>query len=342
MNASHIPLSNAAEPHAELPRGDRIAEQNRENGYFQCWYPMALSTEVAAGQVVSREFLNGRVIVFRGQNGEPAVMSAFCRHLGADLALGTVIGNEVRCVYHHWSYDQRGACVKIAAGDPPPAAARLFRFPTAERYGIIWAFNGTEPLYDVPDIGVPEDSLVLRAKEKEVLPVEPYVPFSNALDLQHLRVIHELEVVKSPDSLDTRGYSIEYDIEFIMPMMGRGQQRIKMFGCNTIIITQQFMARTVHMGSFGRILPGGRTAMYNFMATPKSQGRPGEDQMVQSVLSAAESFGDRLQDEDRGVMHSVSFRRDCLSASDRFLAAYLQFAQNFPRSKVACDMLALR
>jgi hypothetical protein len=44
MNANHIPLSNAAEPHAELPRGDRIAEQNRENGYFQCWYPMALST----------------------------------------------------------------------------------------------------------------------------------------------------------------------------------------------------------------------------------------------------------------------------------------------------------
>jgi nitrite reductase/ring-hydroxylating ferredoxin subunit len=333
---------HALNPGVAQPRGERIAEQNPENGYFQCWYPLALSSEVAVGQVVSREFMNGRVIVFRGHDGQASVLSAFCRHLGADLALGRVVENEIRCVYHHWSYNQAGACSKIAAGDPLPPQARLFRFPTAEKYGIIWAFNGTEPLYEVPEIGVPESTLTLRVKEKEELPVEPYVPYSNALDLQHLRVIHDLEITRLPASLDIRGHVIEYDIEFVAPMLGAGRQHVKMYGANTIIISQEFMARTVHMGSFGRILPRGRSMIYNFVATPRSQGRAGEDEMIEQVLSAADSFADRLQDEDRGVMHSVSFRRDCLSASDRFLGAYLQFAQQFPRSSVACDMIALR
>jgi nitrite reductase/ring-hydroxylating ferredoxin subunit len=324
---------------AQFQRGERIAIQNAENGYFQCWYPLAVSSEVAPGQVVGREFLNGRVVVFRGQDGVPHVMSAFCRHLGADLALASVVGNDLRCVYHHWTYDAGGACVRTAAGDPPPRNARLFRFPTAEKYGLIWAFNGLEPLYDVPDCGLPESDLVVRAKEKEVLPVEPYVPFSNALDLQHLKVVHQLEIIKLPEKFDTGGQMIEYDIEFIAPMLGRGVQHVKMYGANSIIIRQAFMGREVYMMSFGRIAPGGRTVLYNVVATRKSSGKPGEDQMIAQILNGAEQFGDRLQDEDRPVMHTMSFRRDCLSASDTFMAAYLRFVQASPRTNVACDMV---
>ena len=43
-------------------------------------------------------------------------------------------------------------------GDPPPPAARLFRFPTAERYGLIWAFNGEQPLFEIPGSACPTTS----------------------------------------------------------------------------------------------------------------------------------------------------------------------------------------
>jgi hypothetical protein len=229
--------------------------------------------------------------------------------------------------------------VRTAAGDAPPKAARLFRFPTAERWGIIWAFNGETPLYEVPDLGAPEDSLVVRAKEKEVLPVEPYVPFSNALDLQHLRVIHQLDIAKLPERFEDSGHKIHYEVEFIAPMLGRSRQTVTMYGANCIVLSQKFMNRTVYMASCGRIVPGGSTVIYNIVATPKSSGKPGESQMLEQVLNAAEAFGDRLQDEDREVMHTMSFRRDCLSASDHFMGAYLRFTGAFPRSSVACDMV---
>lgn len=332
-------VADATDP-SHYRRGERIPEQNAVNGYFQCWYPIALSSELAPGQVVGREFMNGRVVAFRDSRGEPHVMSAFCRHLGADLALATVVGDELRCAYHHWSYDGRGRCVRIAAGDAAPQAARLFRFPTAEKYGLIWAFNGLEPLYEVPDAGLPEDRLVVRSREKEILPVEPYVPFSNALDIQHLRVVHGLEIIKAPARLDASGLLLEYDIEFVAPMLGRGVQHVKMYGANSIIIRQQFMGREVYMMSFGRILPGGRTLIYASVATEKSQGRPGEEQMIAQILAGAEQFGDRLVDEDRPVMQSMGFRRDCLSTSDQFLGAYLRYAQGFPRTSIACDLVA--
>ena len=340
MAANAPAAGQPTDPHAPMPRGERIPVQNAENGYFQCWYPIALASEVGPGQVVGREFLNGRVVAFRGQDGVPHVMSAFCRHLGADLALASVVGNELRCVYHHWSYDGAGSCVRTAAGDPPPRNAQLFHFPTAEKYGLLWAFNGTEPLYEVPECGLPESELVVRAKEKETLPVEPYVPFSNSLDLQHLKVVHQLEIVKLPEKLDTGGSMIEYNIEFVAPMMGRGVQHVRMYGANSIIIRQMFMGREVYMMSFGRVLPGGRTVLYNVVATRKSSGKPGEDQMIVQILNGVEQFGDRLIDEDRPVMQTMSFRRDCLSASDTFMAAYLRFIQSSPRTNVACDMIA--
>jgi hypothetical protein len=36
------------------------------DAYHQCWYPVAMSREVAAGKVIFKEFLDGRIVVWRG------------------------------------------------------------------------------------------------------------------------------------------------------------------------------------------------------------------------------------------------------------------------------------
>src|SRR3546814_20071534 len=56
--------------------------------------------------------------------------------LGADLSNGTVDGDCLRCPFHHWTYDGSGRCVSTGIGDPPPPGARLFTFPTREKYGV--------------------------------------------------------------------------------------------------------------------------------------------------------------------------------------------------------------
>src|SRR5262245_25926864 len=84
-----------------------------ENGVFsQTWWPICLSNEVSTGKLLGKEFLGGRIVVFRGQNGIAKVVSAYCPHLGADLALGSVVGNNIQCFFHRFEFNQEGQCVK--------------------------------------------------------------------------------------------------------------------------------------------------------------------------------------------------------------------------------------
>ncbi len=58
--------------------------------------------------------------VFRGsESGRVFVTSAYCPHLGADLAAGGVIvGDQVRCPFHEWTFDgATGACTQVPYAD---------------------------------------------------------------------------------------------------------------------------------------------------------------------------------------------------------------------------------
>jgi phenylpropionate dioxygenase-like ring-hydroxylating dioxygenase large terminal subunit len=126
-----------------------------------------MSSELLPGKILGTTFLDGRIVVFRGESGRVQALSAYCPHLGADLATGSVVGEAIRCAFHHWEYSQEGTCLKTGPGDPPPPGACLFRFPTAEKYGIIWVFNGKTPHFDLPDFPYPEDDLVFRVEAHE-------------------------------------------------------------------------------------------------------------------------------------------------------------------------------
>ena len=108
----------------------------------QSWYVIALSGEIKRGQVISRRLLDRRVAVYRGHDGVVHVLYARCPHLGANLGLGTVVGNNLRCPFHHWAFAADGRCADIPYMDSPPNFARTFSYPVDEKYGAIWIFNG--------------------------------------------------------------------------------------------------------------------------------------------------------------------------------------------------------
>ncbi len=189
-------------------RGSRMVEpQNAENGYHDAWYPICRSEEIDDGKLVSVSFLNGRVVAFRGQDGTPAVLSAYCRHVGADLGTGEVKDGCVVCPFHHWAYDTTGACVDIPQlrdDEKIPDGARQWKFPTVDSIGIIWAWSGDgEPTNPVPHFpGYDNDDLLVRHwPEVSVLPVEPWIALENSADIQHLRELHRLEMEVDVDEI---------------------------------------------------------------------------------------------------------------------------------------------
>ena len=302
-------------------------------GFHQCWYAFARADEVGVGQVIGRDFLEGRAIAYRGENGQASVMSAFCRHLGADLSLGKVIGDDVRCPFHHWQYGADGVCTKIPASDKIPKAAKLFKFPTAEKWGLIWAFNGAKPLFDVPEFpGYTESELDYRTVEAFDLPVEPWVPFTNSMDFQHLRVLHGLKIECDPDKIDVSDHRIEYDVRFEDPNLGIFDQSIRVTGTNTIALSGKLNGMSILSMATGTPTPDGRTHGWSVTATPRTEGN---EQEREQKIQMGQAFFHRLIEEDQPIMSTIKMREGLLIDADRALARFFQYVKRFPTARPA-------
>ena len=118
-----------------------------------CWHPVAFAGEVA-GRPVHADLLGEPLVVWRGADGTPRVMSDLCVHRGTALSLGWVHGDELTCAYHGWRYGPDGRCVAIPQKEDPtvvPPKARVRAFPAQERYGLIWAAL-EEPRWPLPEV----------------------------------------------------------------------------------------------------------------------------------------------------------------------------------------------
>ncbi len=304
-------------------------------GFHQSWYAIARSDEVAAGEVIGRDFLDGRAIAYRAENGEAVVMNAYCRHLGADLSMGKVVGNDIQCAFHHWQYGPDGGCTKIPASEKIPKAARMFKYPTVEKWGLIWAFNGAKPLFDVPEfVDYAEPDLDIRTAEAFDLPVEPWVPFTNSMDFQHLRVLHGLKIECDPDAIEVGDYRIQYDVRFEDPNLGVFDQRIRVTGTNTIALAGRLNGMAILSMATGTPTPDGRTHGWSVTATPRAEGNDAEREQR---LQIGEAFFRRLIQEDEPIMKTIRFHDGLLIDADRALARFLQYVRRFPTARPAAD-----
>jgi phenylpropionate dioxygenase-like ring-hydroxylating dioxygenase large terminal subunit len=326
----------------ELPLYDRGVKFSPQGvgGYDANWYPVCLSTELAKGDVKGFDFLDGRVVVYRSSEGSAQVLSPFCRHLGVDLSIGKVIGDQLRCPYHHWKYDQTGKCVATALGDPPPARAKLFRFPTVESLGLIWAYNGEEPAYETPHFSIDESELEISTIRSVEVPMDPFMLYSNSLDLQHLISVHGIRFTETPKDFPIDGgRTISYIQKMVVPGLGESVQNVKLWGTNCIQLESDIANRPTFMMSAGLAVAGPLTRTFNVTATLKQVDKAGDEQMRDMHIKMVEQFGLQLNREDDPVMRTISPRLDNLTKSDHGLSVYFNFVRKYPRFEGASDMI---
>ncbi len=166
-------------------RGDRLVEG---------WYWALRSSELARGQVKAVNLAGRELVVFRGQDGAVSCLDAYCPHMGAHLAEGSVDGNGLRCFFHHWKFDPSGTCVDIPCRDKPVQAS-VPSWPTGEKYGLIWVWTGAEakrPLPFVPEYEREEIDASLGNTFTKAC--HPSVVMINAIDAQHFNSVHALPV----------------------------------------------------------------------------------------------------------------------------------------------------
>jgi nitrite reductase/ring-hydroxylating ferredoxin subunit len=143
--------------------------------------------------------LGRQLVAFRGESGRLGMMDARCSHMGADLGCGKVEGDAVICPYHNWRYDTEGVCTRAPGVTEPPRFARQRVFPVAERHGLVFFFNGPEPLFPLPFFlgEAPEDYAAGRAF-RYTADCSWFVNSAHAFDRQHFDAVHDRRLLAPP------------------------------------------------------------------------------------------------------------------------------------------------
>ena len=175
------------------------------------WYFAAYSEDVPVGAVRTMRWLARDLIVWRGEDGAPHVMDAYCPHMGAHLGFGgRVEGCNLICPFHWWEYDGDGCNVRIPYADQPNRKARIGAYPTIDRNGLIMFWyhpTGEGPLWDIPELDEANDSswsAYLGAEWDVRCPWQEMA--ENGPDYIHLRTVHGAADVPEVESLTYEGY----------------------------------------------------------------------------------------------------------------------------------------
>src|SRR6185312_1329823 len=111
------------------------------------WWPVGIAADLRDRATFVR-LLGEDLVLFRDGIGRPGLLAAHCSHRGANLCLGTVEHDGLRCRYHGWKYDADGQLLD-APGEPNAGRiaqrVRQPAYPVMEIAGMILAYLGPAP-----------------------------------------------------------------------------------------------------------------------------------------------------------------------------------------------------
>ena len=163
------------------------------------WYVVMPSRKLKRDKAVGIDMLGRRLALWRDRSGVAHAVDAACPHLGADLSLGKVVGDDLRCPFHHWRIGPGGRCVDAPCEKRTPSRGAR-PYPLAERHGLIWLFNGPSPAFELPtlpDDDKPGDYFRVLVKPLH-LKCHPHLAIANGLDATHFDKLHGLTFTSEP------------------------------------------------------------------------------------------------------------------------------------------------
>ncbi|MBC2776659.1 Rieske 2Fe-2S domain-containing protein [Parasphingopyxis marina] len=325
---------NEAEMLAQPRRPDYLGrEYGREHDgkYLKNWNPLLLSSNLPQGEIVGVDFLGTRVIVYRDEAGQAIVQSAYCPHVGADLSCGEIVDGKVRCPYHHWKFAADGKCAEIPGETVIPRVAKIYNYPAAERWGMIWAFNGEEALFDLPEMpNIAEEDLVYEAFHRGVRPIEGWIGSSNLVDFQHLKTVHGI-----PDPYPTK---VDYD-DYLVTVRQESDNRIadtQLYGGTWLTAHMQFSDGTERffMAGSSQVAPGFSDSFF-VVAMRRSQAEELGEEGTNEELKNRIAYMHKLYSEDEPILFSIRFRgygKSALLGADKYFGQFLRYIEQYPRS----------
>jgi nitrite reductase/ring-hydroxylating ferredoxin subunit len=308
----------------------RVYGEQHDGTYLQNWNPLMLAADLPEGKIVRKDFLGTRVIVYRDASGKPVVQSAYCPHVGADLAEGCLVNGNVRCAYHHWQFASDGKCVDIPDETHIPRSVKIYPYPAAERWGIIWAFNGEETLFELPEFpNFKEEDLIYRTYHHKLRQIDGWISSSNLVDFQHLKTVHQV-----PDPIPV---SVDFG-KYIIKVRQESPQRVAdthLYGGTWLAAHFQLAGgiERFFMAGSSQVAPGMSDA-YFVIAMRKAQANELGPEGTEAEFQKRLGYIYKLYGEDEPILFSMRFRgygKSTLIRSDKYFGQFLQYIEKYPR-----------
>ena len=327
---------------------------NNRHVIAEGWFFVCASSDLRAQQAKGFQICGQELVLFRGEDKKVRALDAYCPHMGTHLGVGKVVGNEIRCFFHHWRFNEEGQCTDIPCQKQIPEKAVVKPYAVLEKYDCIWVHPNsdvTKKLADFPELKNCE--LTTAMGKSYIRSCHHHVTMINGIDPQHLKTVHnlnlemELELSEENDGrqidislsgnipngtlpekimqafLGHRyGYSMRYDHanNGLLTLM----KDVFLFGTGPKL-------PTLHMIFAYRPLSSTQTLVQPIYVTKKRSGPLG------ALISAALIFMTKraffaLQGEDGMVYENMRFFPKNLLPIDKPVSQYIQYVNKLPLS----------
>lgn len=316
---------------------------NQSQIILEGWYWTVKSSKVKRKKVIPFNLMGRELAIYRGEDNEVRVIDAFCPHMGAHLAEGSVENNSIRCFFHHWCFDQTGKCTDIPCLDKqPPPHIQVKHWHACERYGLIWVWVGEDsPPHDVPkplSLGDSEIEWSLGNRfDKEC---HPHVVMINAIDEQHFHSVHHLPgsiLYLEPRAVDK--WCLDFNNTQKIPKTTRMRRFFSRFYQNELYYQLNYWYGTVGVTSFGpdflrfhlmfalRQSLDGKTEGQTIAFTKKRKGFLGS-LLSKGILFLTKLGGLFFAYGDTRVFRTIRFNLQNPIAADKSVIAFVRHVEN--------------
>jgi phenylpropionate dioxygenase-like ring-hydroxylating dioxygenase large terminal subunit len=325
---------------------------NRGDVLPRAWYWVCRSTQLPPRGVLSVTIGAQRLAVFRTEAGRVCALDAYCPHMGTDLGLGSVVGDHLRCHFHHWKYAGDGRCVEIPCqpGERPTAAVR--GYACEEKYGSVWIFPDRTP--DVPLIEIPglEGRAVRVAFDSPNVSASPHhVSMVNGLDAQHLRTVHDIGLemtLRSEEGPAWMDFVLEGEIP-VQSLFGRWARwwlgpryayamRYAQASVAALVLMRGVYFRRpawrwpeLYMLFAYRPLPEGGSITQPIFVAEETPGLWGALKAWALLLAVRVAYR-ALEEDDQRIYDNIRFQAKNLLTIDAPVARYIQYVEKLPLS----------
>lgn len=317
---------------------------NQANIVAKGWYVVCPSHTLPPQSIQSFDLCGQRIAVFRGEDGEVRSLDAYCPHMGTDLGIGDVVGNQARCFFHHWAFDSSGECQQIPCQSHIPAGARLQAYATEEKYGFIWVYPEAITPSSIPEFDeLKGHKVVTRADNTLERKCHHHICMMNGIDVQHLQTVHNLPVdMELSLNRDDEKRQIDFTLTGDLPA-GVGQKILGRtytysmryshgcIGLLTMMKDVRFLP-PLHLLYAYVPLPSGGTRIQPIYVTRDRKG-PFGWLINQLLLLLTQLCYYALRGEDGQIYDNIQFNRQNLLPVDRPLAEYISYVNDLIPSR---------